>query len=71
MEVTSVETDPSRRVITIRYAQSVTSRWAGPTAQVTIVQLPDVPAGEWLVWLIVDGGRPDYRNGSAFEVTLP
>jgi hypothetical protein len=36
MTINSIDTNASRRVITVHYAQSVTSRWAGPTAQVAV-----------------------------------
>jgi hypothetical protein len=71
MSINAVEIDPSRRVVTVRYTQSVTSRYAGDTAQVAIVELPDTVTGEWLVWLVTDGGRPDYSVGPAFPITLP
>jgi hypothetical protein len=71
LSIAAVEVDAGRRVVTIRYAESVTSRYAGDTAQVAIVELPDSVTGEWLVWLVTDGGRPDYSVGPAFPITLP
>jgi hypothetical protein len=72
MIINSIDANASRRVITVHYAQPVTSRWAGPTAQVAVVELPASLSGTWLVWLLPDGAPPAfYAGGAAFEVLLP
>lgn len=69
--VDSLDVDRSRRILTIQYTQSTTSRWAGPTAQAAIVEVPEEVTGEWLVWLVTDGMRPGYTGGPAFTATFP
>jgi len=69
--VDSLDVDPSRKVLTIHLTQSTASPWAGPTAQVAIVEAPVVVTGEWLVWLVQDGGPSGYATGPAFVVEFP
>ena len=71
LSVDGVDVDQDRRVVTIHYTQSTTSRWAGSTAQVAIVELPEAITGEWLVWLVTPGGPRGYGTGPAFQITLP
>jgi hypothetical protein len=72
LTINSLEMDPTRRVITIHYAQTATSHWAGPTAEVAILAVPQELTGEWLVWTVTDQETPsDYAKGGLFDVRLP
>ena len=71
LSIEGVDVDQDRRVVTIHYTQSTTSRWAGATAQVAIMELPEAISGEWLVWLVTPGATPGYGTGPAFQITLP
>ena len=73
LTVTSLEVDRTRRVITVRYAQIVTSHYAGPSAQVALVALPAAVTGEWLVWLVSEDATADsgYGRGPAFAIGVP
>jgi hypothetical protein len=71
LTLNSLEVDARRRLITIRYVQNVTSRWAGPTAQAAVVGVPEKVTGDWLVWLVPDGEASGYSNGVVFGIRLP
>ncbi len=71
--VVAMRIDEATRRITIAYRlDTVRSPYAGTTAPVTVIELPEAVSGSWLVGLEAEpGARSAYGGNTAWAIDLP